>query len=92
MAWEVGDKAVCVDHSVIGCGGGLIHNAKICPQRGVVRTVGRVSICCCGCVSLMFDDEAGLASRFRKIVSDRHEPCEAEFVTLLNRIKRPVAA
>lgn len=32
------------------------------------------------------------ARRFRKIRPDKHEDCEPEFVELLNRIKRKVAA
>ena len=92
MAWEVGDKAVCVDYSVLRCSGGWIHSGESCPQRGVAHPVGRVFIEPCGCVSLGFNDAMGLASRFRKIVSDKHDPCEAEFVTLLNSIKRPVSA
>jgi hypothetical protein len=43
-------------------------------------------------LSGQFVDHPYAADRFAKIRPDEHAPCEAEFVTLLNRSKRRVEA
>jgi hypothetical protein len=48
------------------------------------------------CGLIFAEDAPGVlpwcACQFRKVVSDKHEACEAEFLTLLKRSKRKVSA
>jgi hypothetical protein len=99
MSWQVGDLAVCVDDAPCPCCGqqqavrkGNIYTvsevslqpesedyeevvylrlAEIPPQRGISH--GHLNEVDCEC--------------FRKVVRDKHEACENEFVTLLKRTK-----
>jgi hypothetical protein len=95
MTWQVGDKAVCVDASASSLllKGEIYTVAGIFPHAGLDLRGVRGAF---GLLFLEITPTPGCAafseSRFRKIVSDKHEPCEAEFVTLLNRAKRPVSA
>lgn len=94
--WKPGDLAVCVDVSTRDCGAKR-HNGR-CVRVGLVIKVLDVEVMPCGCISLrngttIANNGFGpLASRFRKIKPDQHEPCEAEFRILLNLSKRRVKA
>jgi hypothetical protein len=89
--WQVGDKAVCVDASP-GAGqrqpfrsGGAYIVSGVMPAGTYVPGVGTSK-----CVTLSFKtpEEWGCAARrFRKLLPDKHEACNAEFVTLLKRGK-----
>lgn len=92
--WEAGDKARCIkepdgDVDVVWE-----------PVVGSIYTVAGVDSALDGGVLLdlaedpdcLNDAGAWDAECFRKIEDDKREPCEAEFVELLNRAKRPVAA
>jgi hypothetical protein len=93
--WQVGDLAVCVDaaprwYTVDIPGESLELNR--------IYTVCGFSFWSDGTLNLLFEEfshptGAGIrADRFRKVVRDKHEACEEEFVTLLNRTKRKVSA
>lgn len=89
--WKVGDEAVCVDarprrwsysnplrenavYTVIR----VTHDR--CPHYG--QAVGLVL------AELSTEAPGGFfAERFRKVVKDKHEKCEDEFITLLKRSK-----
>jgi hypothetical protein len=98
--WQVGDLAVCVVVGDVHCvrcrhrGNGSPQDAlarKVVAVRLSIMTRGPNAGTPCGCVTLDLDDGSmGVVQRFRKVISDKHEPCEAEFVTLLNRTKRKV--
>ncbi len=94
--WKVGDLALCVDarpHPLFGDGGLTVGAVLTVVAIGVEMpnvVVGRGR-------SLWFSElstgNPGYNEhRFRKIKPDAHEDCEPEFVTLLQRIKRPVTA
>jgi hypothetical protein len=92
--WAVGDLAVCVDTSVICCNEYAHVGHRAFNNLGTIR-ITRVSVGPCGCTELFWagcPPWGGLAKRFRKILPDKHEACETEFVDLLKRIKRPVSA
>lgn len=86
--WQVGDKAVCVDGSpcrVLPFPGapfsipeGAVHEVTGVADRGD----GHGLFLAFGSYPHSFHE-----SRFRKVRPDAHEPCEAEFVTLLQRTK-----
>ena len=88
--WQIGDLALCVSARPNPYSG----DANPC-KAGQVYTVARVLITTSGTVGLglvgiTFPNcnlNAEVASRFRKILPDKHEPCEAEFITLLKRGK-----
>ncbi len=94
MDWQIGDLALCISIPVPDKDG--VFPWKV--QVGCVYTVIDVVIDCLG-MTLNFAEDtyysplAGFdANCFRKIRPDEHQPCEEEFVTLLNRAKRPVSA
>ncbi len=95
--WEVGDLALCVRGGWLE---GLDYGAY--PEAGAIYTVlgsknfydGDVFLLVDGAPQNVEPDGTDwgplwLSTRFRKIKPDAHEDCEPEFVTLLNRIKRP---
>jgi hypothetical protein len=94
--WAVGDLAVCVNTDDL--------QTCIPGRRGVAgRRFKLGSTYCVVAVSvhaatqepvllLEGQSQTAAARRFRKILPDKHEACESEFVTLLNRIKRKVSA
>ena len=87
--WQVGDKAVCVDDGPVN------HPAPFrgAPwpfRKGEVVTVVGVRVWLEWGLALFFAEldafypEMGWAQdRWRKVLPDIAEPCEAEFVTLL---------
>lgn len=92
--WEVGDLAVKVG----GSWPGMWTVPEVSAKRGTIRKVDGV-VCRDGWTALVFNDHPSPhftrgwhANGWRKITPDAHEDCEPEFVTLLNRIKRPVSA
>ena len=93
MSWEVGDMAVCVLQGMIdtGC---CAHSGKNAPSVGRIgKVVAIMAYPDCACLYLVLESgEEGFFERFRKVVRDKYEPCETEFVTLLKRAKRPVTA
>jgi hypothetical protein len=100
MDWQVGDLAVCVNadphpqygpvtlregcvYRVAGVKPGLEFNSLVGRQCIGIYIAGNLSAAPAG---------SYVADRFRKIRPDEHQACEPEFVTLLKRAKRPVAA
>ncbi len=88
--WEVGDLALCLDGGRWSETDGQLSVERD-PQGGEVYLVialdwsdGFLALWLEGVGSDSYE-----ASEFRKIRPDAHEDCEPEFVTLLNRIKRP---
>lgn len=99
--WKVGDLALCV--SVMPCA--LCGFAELGTEIGKIYRVEAVQNeeLLGGYWLLLpeaklvlhehFNDDLWFASEdFRKIRPDEHEPCEDEFVTLLNRTKVPAKA
>jgi hypothetical protein len=96
--WQVGDLALCVDAGpriyrggISGAGDGLLREGRVYhvtasivrdDEWGVVPSLKFAGLSHPG-----FDQD-----RFRKILPDKHESCEPEFVTLLKRTKRTVKA
>ena len=93
--WQVGDLAVRVETS---CSGGHWGQNSEAPIGSVLRVVGlrRGPFCDCDApLALLFEggsERGGCCLAYRKIRPDEREACEPEFVTLLQRIKRKVAA
>lgn len=91
--WEVGDKAVCIDDSPAKDNPSIPGTPLILKKVYTVTKVGiSDGIVTKGSVCLRIDDGTSLgtfwtASRFRKVIKDKEEKCEEEFVTLLNRSK-----
>jgi len=95
--WKPGDLAVCVDASGCqGCGekSSLVRGATYivdtvayCPWAGLGLTLVGVSASENDCHLAGFG-----AHRFRKVVSDKREACEEEFLTLLKRSKQEARA
>jgi hypothetical protein len=101
--WQVGDLAVCIDASDVG--GAADPNYVLLEYGRVYNVIGITDD---GPGSWVSDyDGLGLilaevestnpegdfaAYRFRKVLPDRHEACETEFVDLLKRSKRRVEA
>ncbi len=90
--WQIGDLALCVDDRVCPfwrTNAGLVQGKTY----AVVGVMGNGSSLLHGPgVGLTLDGvvtpSANISSaRFRKILPDKHEPCEAEFVALLKREK-----
>lgn len=86
----VGDLVVCVDFTSPDSD---LENPPL--VEGRIYQVARAQPCsCCGEPCLGIEESiwnaAYYARRFRPI--DKREPCEIEFVELLNRSKRRVAA
>lgn len=98
--WQVGDLAVCVDAGPSTFNGRLSNPARYGLLEGrryrVTGMIIRADSPWQGVHCLLIDDPTfrlGLASiRFRKILPDKHEACEEEFVTLLKRTRRRVSA
>ena len=91
MSWEVGDLALAVSAAK------GVPNARNGPKIGSIHRVDGVVFCIeTGLVFGGFPSshftKSWNARCFRKVVRDKIEPCEAEFVTLLKRAKRPVTA
>ena len=93
--WAVGDLALCVDDGIIMCRG-IVHGGMNAPKRGAILRVSEITAGLyagnppspCGCLTIHFSGSLMAAHiRLRKILPDKHEPCEAEFVTLLKRGK-----
>jgi hypothetical protein len=84
MDWQVGDLAVCVEKGAWVCED---HSANTDgPDDGDVHEVTDVA----GDGYLSFapwPDHEFDGQNFRKILPDKHEQCEPEFVTLLKRSK-----
>ena len=89
--WQIGDLALCVDDGIIQCDGGR-HLGGNAPKKGaVLRVDGIVTsyaedgrLMPCGCVTvLLAGGFKATPKRLRKILPDKHEACEAEFLTLL---------
>jgi hypothetical protein len=93
--WKVGDLAVCVDARP-NCVTGQANPCKL----GAVYTVERIvfdtsGVMGLGLVGVEFPNcslNADVATRFRKIRPDEHEPCEEEFRILLKLSKKRVQA
>lgn len=86
MTWQVGDLAVCVDRKVIECPT-AIHLGGYAPTAcGPLAVVSVVRKRECRCIVLVLENGSrGIAPRFRKVIHDKKEACETEFVTLLKR-------
>jgi hypothetical protein len=90
--WAVGDLAVCV--------GPLdADDDERGMFKGRIYTVSAYFITPGGLDGLLFKEgidpspwHAWNPDCFRKILPDKHEACESEFVDLLKRINRPVSA
>ena len=92
--WKPGDWAVCVNAGPIKCPTHMVvHLGVRSPALNSAGRVASVRPChparrgtVCHCIALEFaDGSSGIARRFRKILPDKHEPCEQEFVALLKR-------
>lgn len=91
--FQVGDKVVCINSAPVECPHGVRQNGMNTPPEKSVRQVAIVREALtfgggkCGCITLVLTDGSkGLASRFRKI-----QPCEPDFIALMNRIKPKVS-
>ena len=87
--WQVGDLALCVEYNPQTCVsmgalkvGGIYTVAAVIPESYALCLALRE-------VKSGHQNGSYRAFRFRKIRPDEREACEPEFVTLLNRIKRP---
>lgn len=90
--WDVGDLALCVDDSPCRCGtcGGAamtVNAGSVYRVDGVFAFEAKPYLTFEGVPAGARHKRGTYASRFRKILPDKHEPCEAEFVTLLKRSK-----
>jgi hypothetical protein len=93
MGWQVGDLAVCVElnpqtpFSLGGLRVGSIYTVT-------ASYLGVSGVHCVDLAEARSSHQSGgyQSFRFRKIRPDEHQACEPEFVTLLKRTKRPVAA
>lgn len=89
--WEIGDLALCVDAGIHDC---TVTWIAPMPEKGKIYTVAGLFMDISD-LNLVLEElhrDCGIglrAWRFRKIRPDEHEPCEEEFVTLLNRTKQP---
>jgi hypothetical protein len=84
--WAVGDKAVCIREP---------QDKRNHASKGAIYTVAEVVLGGSGLTfrEIPHPNAIGYkAINFRKILPDKHEACETEFVDLLKRIKRPVSA
>lgn len=89
--WQVGDLAVCVDAGLRQSFGPHLGCGLVLGRIYRVEAIGAPSIA--GLPTLIVSEVGRkIADRFRKILPDKHEECEPEFVTLLKRIKRTVSA
>jgi hypothetical protein len=95
VSWQVGDLAVCVESGTQTRAGVVyIVKAVVLPgERDSERYRNMDDVPHLRLAGLIYPvGRWSLASRFRKVVSDKQEACEAEFVTLLKRSKRSVEA
>ena len=92
--WTVGDLALCVYDGP--CWEEPLSNSLRNVRRGNVYTVARLSVdplygrptlILAGVIATDTRSRTYGAYRFRRILPDKHEPCEAEFVALLKRGK-----
>jgi hypothetical protein len=93
--WNVGDLAVCVDNSPKRASGPVNRRNLALLTVGASYVVSWVGIDPDAGGSLLLvgvphDNKGGIIAgfrgdRFRRVVQDKHEACEAEFVTLLKR-------
>lgn len=93
--WQVGDLALCVDARVkfisgYRCDGNGLEEGRI--YRVVASSQHPLTRVLVLHLDPMVNGDGSAASRFRKIRPDEHKSCEPEFVTLLKRSKRKVAA
>lgn len=91
MDWQVGDLAVCVDaskHANSDLGKPPLEEGCVYTVVEVHNGMRGLEVAEAPCAPAI----AFKSSRFRKITPDSHEACEEEFVTLLKRTKRTVAA
>lgn len=98
--WQIGDLAACVSNDPCDCGcGGTWPEIEI----GAVYVVCGTRVWDDDLFLLLPEipprwveghtpDPWFNAEDFRKVVADKHEACETEFVTLLKRSKRKVSA
>jgi hypothetical protein len=85
MSWQVGDLAVCVD--VQPREWSTAHLSRL-TQGAIYTVVGLRHYQIDGLHLEGIDNPHAFdATRFRKILPDKHESCEPEFVTLLKRTK-----
>ncbi len=91
--WEVGDLALCVSEGLCRCGcTNPVSKGRIYCVSAVLTDPFEGTGLCFVEVPNAKNHEAFQSRNFRKIKPDAHEDCEPEFVTLLQRIKRPVTA
>jgi hypothetical protein len=100
MDWQVGDLAVCVGRNPNAPG---YWTCKGGPPKGTALVVDGVqfgyspsygpwtALVFSGYPSVHFT-RGWHAESYRKVVPDKQEACEPEFVTLIKRAKRPVSA
>lgn len=91
--WSIGDLALCVDNGVryYEPRGNALELGRIY-KVGAVGIPETVTYVCLGFRCLPSKKTYGWAfdaRRFRKVVGDKHEACEPEFVTLLKRARVP---
>ena len=93
--WQVGDLALCVDNA-IGDQEALASFLVVgkiykVAEVGIPKESRAKRVCLAFREAVLGATDktawAFNADRFRKIRPDKQEPCETEFVTLLNRIK-----
>jgi hypothetical protein len=90
----VGDLAVCVDARRSPLTDGAVYTVSACLYHPALNCLGEFT----EWTLLLHEVEPihGLmgfcSTRFRKIRPDEQEACEPEFITLLKRSKRKVAA
>ena len=85
--WEIGDLALCVEQDIFG-------RLSVGRSYTVIDlNVDYLNVPHIGLGLILSEISARkpyrgfIATRFRKILPDAHEPCEAEFITLLKRGK-----
>ena len=93
--WQAGDLALCVlsdPHCITGAPNPCCVGGVYTVERVMYDRCGTLGL---GLVGVTFPDtnlNADVADCYRKIAPDQHEPCEAEFVTLLKRSRKVVSA
>lgn len=95
--WKVGDLAVFVGGSSAKTWTAYGHKTSLGAIRRVLDVISRPHWD--GMIGLVLEGDPSphslgcwCADQWRKVRPDELEDCEPEFVTLLNRIKRKVAA
>lgn len=100
--WQVGDLALCVDAAPCRCcaaalpvtEGKIYEVLEVYLGRNLRGVEGAYLVLAGVGLSIPTHPIAkGLsANRFRKVLRDKHEACESEFVTLLKRSTKKVSA